>query len=276
MDEGGTGGTPATPRATVRVEDDGPVRVVTIDRPERRNAVDRPTGEALAAAFRAFDEDDGVAVAVLTGAAGTFCAGADLQAVATGQGNRVTEDGDGPMGASRLRLGKPVIAAVEGYAVAGGLELALWCDLRVAAEDAVLGVYCRRFGVPLVDLGTIRLPRLIGHSRAMDLILTGRGVDAPEALSMGLVNRVCPRGEARTAAVALAREIAAFPQRCLRGDRLSAIEQWDLREEDAIRNEVRRGLATIASGETLSGAARFTSGEGRHGDFGAATSADGA
>ncbi len=252
----------------IRVEDEGPVRVVTIDRPERRNAVDRPTGAALVAAFRAFDEDDAVSVAVLTGSAGTFCAGADLKAVASGQGNRVSEEGDGPMGISRLRLGKPVIAAIEGFAVAGGLELALWCDLRVAAEDAVLGVYCRRFGVPLVDLGTIRLPRLIGHSRAMDLILTGRGVGADEAAAMGLVNRVCPPGEALRSAVALAREIAAFPQTCLRGDRLSAIEQWDLPEDEAIRNEVRRGLATIASGETVSGAVRFASGEGRHGDFG--------
>lgn len=254
--------------STLRVEDEGPVRVITIDRPERRNAVDRPTGEALAVAFRAFDEDDAVSVAVLTGAGGTFCAGADLKAVATGGGNRVTEDGDGPMGVSRLRLGKPVIAAIEGFAVAGGLELALWCDLRVAADDAVLGVYCRRFGVPLVDLGTIRLPRLIGHSRAMDLILTGRGVGAGEGEAMGLVNRVCPPGDARRTAVALGTEIAAFPQACMRGDRMSAIEQWDLPEDEAIRNEVRRGLTTIATGETVAGAARFSSGEGRHGTFG--------
>jgi enoyl-CoA hydratase len=252
----------------VQVEDHGPVRVVTIDRPGRRNAVDRPTGEALVEAFRAFDTDPSLSVAVLTGAGGTFCAGADLKGLAEGRGNRVTETGDGPMGISRLRLGKPVIAAIEGFAVAGGLELALWCDLRVAARDAVLGVYCRRFGVPLVDLGTIRLPRLVGHSRAMDLILTGRGVDADEALAMGLVNRVADPGGAREAALRLAEELAGFPQTCLRNDRLSALEQWDLAEPEAIVNEVRRGLATIASGETLEGAARFTSGVGRHGAFG--------
>jgi enoyl-CoA hydratase len=257
-----------TDQNQVRVEDHGPVRVVTIDRPDRRNAVDRPTGEALVAAFRAFDTDPSASVAVLTGAGGTFCAGADLKGLAEGRGNRVQETGDGPMGVSRLRLGKPVIAAIEGFAVAGGLELALWCDLRVAARDAVLGVYCRRFGVPLVDLGTIRLPRQIGHSRAMDLILTGRGVDGDEALAMGLVNRVTVPGDARETAVRLAAEVAAFPQTCLRHDRLSAIEQWDLTESEAILNEVRHGLATIASGETLEGAARFTSGVGRHGEFG--------
>ncbi len=251
---------------TISVRDDGPVRVVAIERPARRNAVDRPTAAALAEAFRAFDADDGLAVAVLTGAGGTFCAGADLHAVAAGQGNRVTEDGDGPMGVTRLRLGKPVIAAIEGHAVAGGLEVALWCDLRVAARDAVLGVYCRRFGVPLVDLGTIRLPRLIGQSRAMDLILTGRGVAGDEALAMGLVNRLSEPGRALADAIELAHELAALPQRCMRGDRLSAIEQWDLPEDAAVQNELRHGLATIESGETQAGAARFRDGAGRHGE----------
>ena len=254
-------------QATISVSDAGPVRTVTIERPERRNAVDRATAAALADAFREFDADADLSVAVLTGAGGAFCAGADLQAVASGQGNRVTTEGDGPMGVTRLRLGKPVIAAIEGHAVAGGLELAVWCDLRVAARDATLGVYCRRFGVPLVDLGTIRLPRLIGQSRAMDLILTGRGVGAEEALEMGLVNRVAEPGQALAAAVELALEISAFPQRCLRGDRLSAIEQWDLSEDDALQNELRHGLATIESGETRRGAERFTKGTGRHGQF---------
>jgi enoyl-CoA hydratase len=253
----------------VTVDDHGPVRVVTIDRPERRNAVDRPTGAALADAFRAFDGDPSVSVAILTGAGGTFCAGADLKGLAEGRGNRVTEHGDGPMGVSRLRLTKPVIAAIEGHAVAGGLELAAWCDLRVASRDATLGVYCRRFGVPLVDLGTVRLPRLIGHSRAMDLILTGRGVNGEEALAMGLVNRVTDPAQALDGAMELARQLADFPQTCLRHDRLSAIEQWDLGEAQALVNEVRHGLVTIASGETLEGAARFTSGVGRHGAFNA-------
>lgn len=252
---------------TISVRDDGPVRVVTIERPERRNAVDRETAAALAEAFRAFDADDALSVAVLTGAGGTFCAGADLQAVAEGRGNRVTQDGDGPMGVTRLRLGKPVVAAIEGYAVAGGLEVALWCDLRVAARDAVLGVYCRRFGVPLVDLGTVRLPRLIGHSHAMDLILTGRGVEGDEALGMGLVNRLSEPGRALADAVRLAGELAAFPQRCLRGDRLSALEQWGLDEAEATQNELRHGLATIESGETREGATRFRDGAGRHGRF---------
>jgi len=250
----------------IRISDHGPVRVVAIDRPDRRNAVDRPTAAALVEAFRAFDRDDAVVVAVLTGTGGTFCAGADLQALADGRGNRVTEDGDGPMGPTRLRLSKPVIAAVEGFAVAGGLELAAWCDLRVAARDAVLGVYCRRFGVPLVDLGTVRLPRLIGHSRAMDLILTGRGVSGDEALAMGLVNRVVSPGETLEAAIELAHQVAGSPQACLRHDRLSAIEQWDLAEPQALVNEVRHGLATIASGETAAGAARFSTGAGRHGE----------
>lgn len=249
----------------VRLERDGDVAIVTIDRPARRNAVDGPTASALAATFRAFEADEGLAVAILTGAGGTFCAGADLQAIASGEGNRVAEDGDGPLGCTRLLLEKPVIAAVEGHAVAGGLELALWCDLRVAARDAVFGVYCRRFGVPLVDLGTVRLPRLIGQSHAMDLILTGRGVSGEEALRMGLANRLVERGGALDAARTLARELAALPQRCLRSDRLAAYEQWALPIEAATRNEVRRGLEVIRSGETLAGAARFARGAGRHG-----------
>jgi enoyl-CoA hydratase len=250
----------------ISVADDGPVRVVTINRPEVRNAVDRATAAALVDAFRAFDGDPSSAVAVLTGSGGTFCSGADLKAVAAGSGNRVTEDGDGPMGPTRLRLTKPVLAAIEGHAVAGGLELALWCDLRVAASDATLGVFCRRFGVPLVDLGTVRLPRLIGHSRAIDLILTGRAVGGEEALAIGLVNRVTEPGVALGGAVALAHELAALPQVCLRHDRLSAIEQWDLSEPQATVNEIRHGLASIASGEAAAGATRFTGGAGRHGE----------
>jgi enoyl-CoA hydratase len=250
---------------SVRIDDHGSVRVVTIDRPERRNAVDSATAAELLAAFEAFDADDTMSVAVLTGAGGYFCAGADLKALAEGDRRPVGDDGPGPMGPTRLRLGKPVIAAIEGPAVAGGLELALWCDLRVAASDAVLGVYCRRFGVPLVDLGTVRLPRLIGHSRATDLILTGRGVDGTEAERIGLVNRVTAPGEALSAATVLAAELAALPQRCMRNDRLSALEQWDLDEHAAMLNEAARGRDTIESGETQAGAARFTSGAGRHG-----------
>lgn len=250
---------------TVRVEHEGPVTIVTIDRPAVRNAVDGPTAALLADAFREFERDDERAVAVLTGAGGTFCAGADLKAIAQGRGNRVTEDGDGPMGPTRLLLDKPIIAAVEGYAVAGGLELACWCDLRVAATDAAFGVFCRRWGVPLVDGGTIRLPRLIGHSRALDMILTGREVGAEEAFAIGLVNRLCPPGEARTTAVELACELAAFPQRCLRADRRSSYEQWGLPVEDALLVEYRHGSAVIASGETREGAARFAGGAGRHG-----------
>ena len=253
---------------TVRYETDGPVAVVTIDRPEVRNAVDGPTAAALADAFRRFDADDDLSVAVLTGAGGTFCAGADLKAVATGQGNRVHDDvgKDGPMGPSRMLLDKPVIAAVEGHAVAGGLELAIWCDLRVAADDAVFGVYCRRWGVPLIDGGTIRLPRLIGHSRAMDLILTGRGVSGEEAVAMGLVNRLTERGGALAGAVALAHELAALPQGCLRSDRRSAHEQWGRSMEDALHRETELGLEVIRSGETQAGAARFAAGAGRHGE----------
>lgn len=252
---------------TVRTEVDGAVTIITIDRPEVRNAVDRPTAEALAEAFRAFDADDRRSVAVLTGAAGTFCAGADLKGVAEGRGNRVTVEGDGPMGPTRMELTKPVIAAVEGHAVAGGLELAVWCDLRVAAADAVFGVYCRRWGVPLIDGGTIRLPRLIGHSHAMDLILTGRGVSGDEALHIGLANRIVEPGEALDAAVALAHDIAAFPQGCMRTDRTSALRQWSLDEATALRAETEGGLAVIASGETREGAARFAAGAGRHGSF---------
>ncbi len=256
------------PGSTVRYEIDGPVAIITIDRPHARNAVDRPTAEALAAAFRRFEADEALAVGVLTGADGAFCAGADLKAVATGTGNRTSESGDGPMGPSRMLLSKPVIAAVEGHAVAGGLELACWCDLRVAASNAVFGVYCRRWGVPLVDGGTLRLPRLIGHSHAMDMILTGRGVSGEEALRMGLANRLVEPGQARDAAVALAKELAVFPQRCLRSDRLSAYEQWSLDLDGALANEFRRGREVIESGETREGAARFASGAGRHGSFG--------
>jgi enoyl-CoA hydratase len=249
----------------VRVERDGPVTVVTIDRPERRNAVDGPAAAALADAFRAFDRDPGASVAVLTGAGGAFCAGADLKAIAAGQPPRVAADGDAPMGPTRLRLSKPVLAAIEGPAVAGGLELALWCDLRIAAEGATLGVLNRRFGVPLIDLGTVRLPRIVGHGRALDLILTGRAVGAAEALAMGLVNRVVPDGDALAATLALARDLAALPQAGLRNDRLSAIEQWDLPEAEAMANELRRGTATLASGEAAAGAAGFAAGQGRHG-----------
>jgi enoyl-CoA hydratase/carnithine racemase len=241
------------------------VLVVTINRPEVRNAVNGATAEALADAFRDFDADPHLHVAILTGAGGTFCAGADLKAVSAGQGNRLSPDGDAPMGPTRMLLSKPVIAAVEGYAVAGGLELALWCDLRVAARDAVFGVFCRRFGVPLIDLGTVRLPRLIGHSRAMDLILTGRGVSGEEALQLGLANRLAEPGHALDAALELARNLARLPQTCLRSDRLSAYEQWSLPTQEAIRNEFRRGMHVIQSGETQAGATRFAGGQGRHG-----------
>ncbi|WP_189058947.1 crotonase/enoyl-CoA hydratase family protein [Longimycelium tulufanense] len=250
----------------VRSERNGPVTTVVLSRPETRNAVDGPTAEQLAEALRAFDADPDAAVAVLWGEGGTFCSGADLKAIGTERGNRVAEDGDGPMGPTRLRLGKPVIAAISGYAVAGGLELALWCDLRVAEEDAVLGVFCRRWGVPLIDGGTVRLPRLIGSSRAMDLVLTGRGVPASEALEMGLVNRVVPTGRARAEAEELATRIAAFPQTCLRHDRLSLLEQEGMTEPAALANELRHGLTSLAT-DALPGAARFAGGAGRHGDF---------
>lgn len=254
---------------TVDVEHDGAITVVTINRPEVRNAVDGPTASKLAEAFRAFEHDDARAVAVLAGAGGTFCAGADLKAIAAGRGNTVREQGDGPMGPTRMLLSKPVIAAVEGHAVAGGLELAAWCDLRVAARDAVFGVYCRRWGVPLVDGGTIRLPRLIGQSHALDLILTGRGVSGDEALRMGLANRIVDPGSARPAAIALARELAALPQTCLREDRRSAYEQWELGLDDALRNEFAHGVRSLASGDAVEGAARFSAGAGRHGSPGA-------
>ena len=256
-----------SPAGTVQTSRHGPVAVVAIDRPRVRNAVDGPTAAALADAFRALDADETVAVVVLTGTGGVFCAGADLHAVSEGRGNRVEADvdEDGPMGPTRMIMSKPVLAAIEGYAVAGGLELAIWCDLRVAASDASLGVFCRRWGVPLVDGGTVRLPRLIGHSHAMDLILTGREVGADEALSMGLVNRVVDPGRALDAAIELGRQLAAAPQRCLRSDRRSAIEQWGLDERSALATEVRSGLEVIRSGETREGAARFAGGAGRHG-----------
>jgi enoyl-CoA hydratase len=252
---------------TVHTEIRANVFVVTIDRPEVRNAIDSATALELFTAFKRFDGDDALAVAVLTGANGTFCAGADLKAISDGRGNRVRGEEEGPLGPTRLLLAKPVIAAVEGFAVAGGLELALWCDLRVAARDAVFGVYCRRWGVPLVDGGTVRLPRLIGHSRAMDMILTGRGVSGDEALGFGLANRLVEPGEALDAAVSLAREIAAFPPLCMRSDRLSAYEQWAMDLPGALQNESRRGARVIRSGETRAGAARFAAGAGRHGSF---------
>jgi enoyl-CoA hydratase len=249
------------------VERSGPVTTVVLDRPASRNAVDGPTARALAEAFRAFDADPEAAVAVLYGAGGTFCAGADLKAIGTPSGNRVAPDGDGPMGPTRLRLAKPVVAAIEGHAVAGGLELALWCDLRVAAADAVLGVFCRRWGVPLIDGGTVRLPRLVGASRAMDLVLTGRPVGADEAERIGLVNRVVEPGTARAEAESLARTLAALPQECLRRDRASLLEQEGLSEADALDNELRHGMVSLGAG-ALEGAARFAAGAGRHGSFG--------
>lgn len=252
---------------TVHYETDGPVAVVTIDRPDVRNAVDGPTARELADAFRRVEHDDEVAAAVLTGANGTFCAGADLKAISDGRGNRVEAKGDGPMGPTRMLMAKPVIAAVEGHAVAGGLELALWCDLRVAADDAVFGVFCRRWGVPLIDGGTVRLPRLIGHSHALDLILTGRGVSGEEAQRMGLANRLVGTGEARDAAVALGHDLARFPQTCLRSDRESSYRQWGLGIEEALALETELGFEVIRSGETAEGATRFAEGAGRHGRF---------
>jgi enoyl-CoA hydratase len=250
---------------TVRVERDGPVTTVILDRPDVRNAVDHATAEALAGAFHAFDCDPDAKVGVLWGDHGAFCAGADLKAVASGTPNRVSPQGHGPMGPTRMMLYKPVIAAIAGPAVAGGLELALWCDLRVVEEDAVLGVFCRRWGVPLIDGGTVRLPRLIGLSRALDLILTGRAVKADEALQIGLANRVVPKGQSRAAAEALAHEISAFPQVCMRGDRLSAYEQHDLPLQQALLNELRHGMVALEQ-ESLAGAQRFAGGAGRHGE----------
>lgn len=249
----------------MRFEIDGAVAVVTLDRPEARNAVDRPTAEGLSQAFRRFDADEALAVAILTGASGTFCAGADLKALGSERQNRVEPDGDGPLGPTRMVLGKPVIAAIEGHAVAGGLELALWCDLRVAARDAVLGVFCRRFGVPLLDGGTVRLPRIVGLGRALDLILTGRAVSGDEALGLGLVDRVVDAGQALAAALELAREIARLPQRCLRSDRLAVYDALGHDEAEGLPREFARGLGTLRSGETLEGARRFRDGAGRHG-----------
>lgn len=244
------------------------VTLVTINRPEVRNAVDRETAEGLAEAFVRFDVDENADVAVLTGADGVFCAGADLKAVASGDdAPPLRPDGNGPLGCTRMLLSKPVIAAVEGYAVAGGLELALWCDLRVAAEDAVFGVYCRRWGVPLVDGGTIRLSRLIGHSHALDMILTGRGVRGAEAREMGLANRLTRPGNALESATELAQNLVAFPQLCMRNDRLSSYRQWGLPIDEALQEETRLGMEVIRSGETRQGASRFAEGKGRHGDF---------
>ncbi|AGS73063.1 crotonase/enoyl-CoA hydratase family protein [Streptomyces collinus] len=247
----------------VRVERKEHVTTVVLSRPEVRNAVDGPTAAELAAAFREFEADDRARVAVLWGEGGTFCAGADLKAMGGERRNRVAEEGDGPMGPTRMRLSKPVIAAVAGHAVAGGLELALWCDLRVAEEDAVFGVYCRRWGVPLIDGGTVRLPRLIGTGRAMDMILTGRPVPAAEAHAIGLADRLVPTGGVRAAAEELAAAVARFPQACLRGDRASVLEQEGLGEETAMRGELRHGMAVLTTG--FEGAARFAAGAGRHG-----------
>ena len=251
----------------VRSETDGPITIISIDRAEVRNAVDLPTAEALADAFRRFDRDDAASVAILTGDNGTFCAGADLKAIVHGRGNRVAEDGDGPLGISRLLLSKPTLAAVEGYAVAGGLELALWCDLRIAAEDAVFGVFCRRWGVPLMDGGTVRLARLIGHSHALDMILTGRGVSGEEAVRMGLVNRLVPKGAALEAAVALARDLAKVPQHALRSDRLASYEQWHLGLEAALVSEFHRGMQVVQSGGMMTGLDVFTKTAGGHGSL---------
>jgi enoyl-CoA hydratase len=251
---------------SLRIEKNGPVTTVILDRPAVKNAVDRATAEALAGAFAAFDLDPRARVGVLCGD-GIFCAGADLKAIAAGEGNLVAPDGPGPMGPTRMLLEKPVIAAIAGHAVAGGLELALWCDLRVVEETAVLGVFCRRWGVPLIDGGTVRLPRLIGQSRAMDMILTGRPVGAEEAFAFGLANRVVPDGQSRAVAEQLAADIAHFPQHCLKSDRMSVLEQWDHDYHHAMMNEFKHGLTTLQTGESRSGAARFASGAGRGGRF---------
>jgi enoyl-CoA hydratase len=251
---------------SVKQERDGPVAVLTIDRPEVANAIDAPTALELADAFRRFDADESALVAVLAGANGTFCAGADLKAMRSGDAERVTRlspDGDGPVGPTRMLLSKPVIAAVEGHAVAGGLELAAWCDMRVASEQAVFGVYCRRWGIPLMDGGTVRLPRLLGHSNALDLILTGRGVSGEEALRIGLANRLVPAGRALAAAIELAHEIAAKPQAAMRSDRLSSYEQWSLRLEEALAGEYRHGMRTLQTGELLGGLENYESGKWR-------------
>ena len=255
----------------VRIERCEQVLTVIIDRPEVRNAVDDETADELIAAFHQLETDETLSAGVLCGSEGSFCAGADLKAVAAGQRKVHGEIQDffaepGPMGPSRMLLSKPVIAAISGHAVAGGLELALWCDLRVAEEDAILGVYCRRWGVPLIDGGTVRLPRLIGLSRALDLILTGRGVKADEALQMGLVNRVVPTGESRQVAEAIAQQLCKFPQGCLRADRMSAYENFDRDYQEAMTAEFQEGVKVLVN-EAIPGAKRFASGKGRHGDF---------
>lgn len=263
---GGPGDFPSVDASPVRVEREGPVTIVTLSRPEVRNAVDGPTAQALAQAFVDFDADEQARVAVFHGANGNFCAGGDLKALAgTERRNRLDPDGHAPMGPSRMLLSKPVIAAISGYAVAGGLELALWCDLRVVERSAVMGVFCRRFGVPLIDGGTVRLPRMIGLSRALDLILTGRPVDSSEAMAIGLANRLVDDGLARSAAIELARQLATLPQTCMRNDRRSAYEQFGMSLDEALANEFAIGMNTIASGETFGGAARFAAGAGRHG-----------
>jgi len=249
----------------VQYETDADVAIITINRPDVRNAVDLPTADALAEAFRRFDDDNALSVAVLTGADGTFCAGADLKAITEGRGNRVIGDGDGPLGISRMLLSKPTIAAVEGHAVAGGLELALWCDLRVAATDAVFGVFCRRWGVPLMDGGTVRLPRLIGQSHALDMILTGRGVSGEEAFRMGLANRLVPKGKTLEVAVALAKDLAMRPQICLRSDRRAVYDQWSMDLSDALVSEFHHGMRVVQSGAMFDGLQRFTKTAGRHG-----------
>ena len=254
--------------AVVEIEEDGAVLIVSINRPHARNAVDGETAEGLAQAFERFEGDDALSVAILTGKGGTFCAGADLKAIGTPRQNQVHASGPGPMGPTRMVLSKPVIAAIEGYAVAGGLELAIWCDLRVLSQDARLGVFCRRWGVPLIDGGTVRLPRLIGHSRAIDLILTGREVDAPEALAMGLANRLAPPGEALASAKSLAHDLARLPQMCLRSDRASVLDQEGLDEAAALASEFAHGRQALMSEEAGSGAAQFSAGTGRHGSFG--------
>jgi len=259
----------------VRIERNSGVTTIVLDRPQARNAVDRPTADALVKAFLAFEHDNDQKVAVLWGAGGTFCAGADLKGMSEGRGNRLTAPGqhfdphagDAPMGPTRMRLLKPVIAAVSGYAVAGGLELACWCDLRVVEEDAVFGVFCRRWGVPLIDGGTVRLPRLIGQSRAMDMILTGRPVGAEDAHAWGLANRIVAKGEARRAAETLALEISRFPEICMKGDRASVLEQWDHDHQHAMIQEFKFGLSTLQTGEARAGAARFARGKGRGGRF---------
>lgn len=255
---------------SILIERRPPLLLVTLNRPEARNAVDGPASRELAAAFRSFEQDEELSVAILSGSGGHFCAGADLKAVASGDAGRMNPlqtEGDGPMGPTRLQLSKPVIAAISGSCVAGGLELALWCDMRIADDSALFGVFCRRFGVPLIDGGTVRLPRAIGMSRAMDLILTGRAVSAHEAFHIGLVNRLVSKDRLMDSAMELASQLAAFPQTCLRGDRMSAYEQWGLTETAAISNEFAHGMVALREGESTSGAKEFLEGKGRHGEF---------